>query len=98
MQADPINFLSNGEMVTLCGAQVRNPRPVMMVELESRGMPQFNPLHDCAKCMDKAYESPIDGSKKYLYGVVEGEEAMHSGDTFNELNRTVDKFYRDDCA
>lgn len=99
VSTDPLNFLSNGEMVGLCGAQVAHARPVDTWKISETDTPNFNTLRDCSKCIARVLESVAqNGGKYYAYAIVPGEEAMHSGDTLDNLTRTVDKFYRDDCA
>jgi hypothetical protein len=96
---DPLNFLSNGEMVGLCGAQVAHAKPVDTWKISETDTPNFNTLRDCSKCIARVLESVAqNGGKYYAYAIVPGEEAMHSGDTFDNLTRTVDRHFRDDCA
>lgn len=72
ISAEPIHFLSGGEMLGLCGATVKNPVSEMFCEVGVRGMPDFKPLRDCRKCFDKA--ELITENKIYVYVLREGPE------------------------
>lgn len=98
VSTEPLNFLSNREMVGLCGAQVAHAKPVDTWELSEMGeAPTFNTLRDCSECIRKAL-TEYPRTKLYVYAIAPGEETMHSGDTFDNLTRTVDRHFRDDCA
>lgn len=80
LSPEPLDFSKNLPMSGLCGKLVSRPRPEVMWEVSQRGLPEFNSLRDCAKCVQSAeFREPDTNSgyqltPYYLYGIVEGEE------------------------
>lgn len=73
--------------VALCGVKLAHAEAVVMVKLSARGLPEFNSLQDCQKCIGLAEHDPRllppeTGAggwaprRLYLYGICEGQEAQ----------------------
>ena len=70
---------SNAPVVALCAETVRNPYPEMMVEVGSRGLPERNPMRDCAKCWELAERIEVPPHEKFYYYWVHTAERKESG-------------------
>jgi hypothetical protein len=73
---EPQNF--SGELLALCGAKIANPEPVVMQETESRGLPEFQPIRDCAKCYRRVEQEAKFSGRVFVYGIVEAQEAKNA--------------------
>lgn len=57
----------------LCGAEVKNPRPVLDFDLESRELTVLNTILVCPTCW--VLSAQVFEVAKYLYGVLPAEAA-----------------------
>jgi hypothetical protein len=81
---EPIDFAVDLPCHALCGRLLAHPSPEAMWEITNRGLPEFNSLRDCAKCMRKVEEydrDPVTGElqhvqRTYVYGIREAEEVL----------------------
>lgn len=81
LSSEPVNFGRDLPLEGLCGARVSHPRPEVMWELSARGLPEFNSLRDCEKCVKAVEFAERDETKRhYLYGIVDCEAALHRGE------------------
>lgn len=80
---EPVDFSLDLPREALCGTLLARPRPEIIWNLTTRGLPEFNSLRDCVRCIKRAElwgHDPNTGEfitqdqKYYLYGIVEGEE------------------------
>lgn len=62
----------------LCGAAIAHPEPVVMQETESRGLPEFQPIRDCAKCYRRVEQEAKFSGRVFVYGIIEGQEAKNA--------------------
>lgn len=98
LSGEPLTF-SGQSMQGLCGATLAHAEPVMMVEIQARGLPEFNSLRDCGKCVEMAEHHPEIADewgrpglarRLYLYAIVPGQEAQqYRGDCVSSLEDAV---------
>lgn len=72
------------EITALCGAVVKDPRPVMSLSPDGR-MESKSTIYFCRDC-GKGIIKIASGERRYLYGVMTAEEAFR----INLLNRMED--------
>jgi hypothetical protein len=69
----------------LCGAVVKNPRPVMMLDADTGHMEAQSTLVFCGQC-GLSMATPTGPTRRYYYGLLTAEEAHRA----NLRNRTED--------
>lgn len=77
ISSEPLSFFG-GAVIAICNLAVKEAQPEMMTELSARGLPTFNSLRDCGKCI-RGVEQQYESAPKeliYLYAIRAGQEAL----------------------